>query len=115
MAEPGKWFCAVHAWLFWVNFPGVQVKNKWLFFLAVDGFEGKAGKPVGEEPKIAATGNRDLAPEDKGRGNGVFEQAVDMAVGKSWGVGDAVGVVIDREYGRIVGEAEFLEDDERPE
>ena len=114
MAKTGKWFCMLHARLLRVDFPGVQVENEWLAFLAIDGLQGITAEPIGKQAKITAAGDGYFHAQKKGRGNGVFAQTVGVAVGEAGRVGNTVGVVVDGKNGGIVGEAEFLENIERP-
>ena len=115
MAKTGKRFCLLHARLLRVDFPGVQIENEWLAFLAIDGLQGITAEPIGKQAKITAAGDGYFHAQKKGGGNGVFAQTVGVAIGEAGRLGNTVGVVVDGKNGRIVSESEILENIERPE
>lgn len=115
VAKTGKWLRMLHARLFRIQLPGMQIENEWLAFLAINGLQGITGEPVGEKAEIAAAGNRYCKPQQEGCGNWILKYPVRMAIGKTRRTRDSVGVVVHWKDGGIVGEAKFLEDIERPE
>src|SRR5260221_10373885 len=101
-----------------IEFPWMGVKRYGLSLDAVDPFDAPFGPAVRELPEIPAPGDRHVDATEPDRRSGYFQKRAACApqyVGMPRRIGNAVAIVVDRKNARVVGEALFDQDVERPE